>query len=81
MEQNKLTEEQLRLLRSKLETLTRINAEIGAIESRKHEVLHESVIAKGKLQDYQEELQKEYGNISVNVEDGTFTVQEEEKGE
>jgi len=81
MEQNKLTEEQLRLLRSKLETLTRINAEIGAIESRKHEVLHEAVVAKGKLQDYQEELQKEYGNISVNVEDGTYTVQEEEKGE
>lgn len=69
----KLTEEQLRILKSKLESLTRIHAEIGMLDSKKHELLHDSVVAKTKLQDYQKELQEEYGDISINIEDGTFT--------
>jgi vacuolar-type H+-ATPase subunit D/Vma8 len=69
----KLTEEQLRILKSKLESLTRIHAEIGMLDSKKHELLHDSVAAKTKLQDYQKELQEEYGDISINIEDGTFT--------
>lgn len=73
MEQNKLTDEQLRILKSKLEVLTRIHAEIGVVDSRKHELLHDAVAAKTKLQDYQKELQEEYGEISINIEDGTFS--------
>lgn len=69
----KLTEEQLRILKSKLESLTRIHAEIGMLDSKKHELLHDAVGAKTKLQDYQKELQEEYGDISINIEDGTFT--------
>ena len=68
--EGKLTDEQLRILKSKLEALTRIHAEIGLLSSKKHELLHD---AKTKLQDYQKELQEEYGDISINVEDGTFT--------
>ena len=75
--ENKLTDEQLRILKSKLETLTRIHAEIGMLDTRKHELLHDAVSAKERLQDYQNELQKEYGNISVNIEDGTFVKPEE----
>tara|TARA_X000001382_G_scaffold92430_3_gene66981 strand:- start:3918 stop:4145 length:228 start_codon:yes stop_codon:yes gene_type:complete len=71
--EGQLTEEQLRILKSKLETLTRIHAEIGLLESKKHELLHSAVTNKTKLQDYQKELQEEYGDISINVEDGTFT--------
>jgi hypothetical protein len=71
--EGKLTEEQHRILKSKLEALTRIHAEIGLLSSRKHEMLHEAVSAKTKLQDYQKELQEEYGDISINIEDGTFT--------
>jgi len=71
--EGKLTDEQLRILKSKLEALTRIHAEIGLLSSKKHELLHDAVGAKTKLQDYQKELQEEYGDISINVEDGTFT--------
>jgi|SaaInl74LU_5_DNA_1037368.scaffolds.fasta_scaffold22924_1 hypothetical protein len=75
--ESKLTDEQLRILKSKLETLTRIHAEIGMLDARKHELLHDAVLAKERLQDYQNELQKEYGNISVNIDDGTFVKPEE----
>jgi len=75
--ENKLTDEQFRLLRSKLQTLTTIQAEIGMLETRKHELLHDAANAKERLKDYQSELQKEYGDISVNMEDGTFTKPEE----
>jgi vacuolar-type H+-ATPase subunit D/Vma8 len=71
--QGQLTEEQLRILKSKLEALTRIHAEIGLLDSKKHELLHDAVGAKTKLQDYQKELQEEYGDISINIEDGTFS--------
>lgn len=71
--QGQLTEEQLRILKSKLEALTRIHAEIGMLDSKKHELLHNAVAAKTKLQDYQKELQEEYGDVSINIEDGTFS--------
>ena len=44
--EGKLTEEQHGILKSKLEALTRIHAEIGLLSSRKHEMLHEAVSAK-----------------------------------
>jgi len=75
--ENKLTDEQFRLLKSKLQGLTTIQAEIGMLETRKHELLHDAANAKERLKDYQSELQKEYGDISVNMEDGTFTKPEE----
>lgn len=75
----KLSDEQLRLLKSKLESLTRLHAEIGVLENRKHELLHDASVAKSKLQDYQDELQKEYGDISVNIEDGSFIRQDKQE--
>jgi vacuolar-type H+-ATPase subunit D/Vma8 len=71
--EGQLTDEQLRILKSKLEVLTRIHAEIGLLESKKHELLHNAVAAKTKLQDYQKELQEEYGDVSINIDDGTFS--------
>lgn len=71
--EGQLTDEQLRILKSKLEALTRIHAEVGLLESKKHELLHSAVMAKTKLQDYQKELQEEYGDVSINIDDGTFS--------
>jgi len=71
--EGQLTDEQLRILKSKLEVLTRIHAEVGLLESKKHELLHNAVAAKTKLQDYQKELQEEYGDVSINIDDGTFS--------
>jgi len=71
--EGQLTDEQLRILKSKLEALTRIHAEVGLLESKKHELLHNAVAAKTKLQDYQKELQEEYGDVSINIDDGTFS--------
>jgi len=56
--EGQLTDEQLRILKSKLEVLTRIHAEIGLLESKKHELLHNAVAAKTKLQDYQKSYKK-----------------------
>jgi len=68
-----LTDEQLRILKSKLEALTKTHAEIGILEAKKHDMLRTALALREKLQDYQQELQKEYGDISINIEDGTFT--------
>ena len=75
-EQLKLTDEQLRILRSKLDTYTRAQLEIGALEAKKHELLHSAVSAKERLQDYQAELKNQYGDIYVNIDDGTYTKSE-----
>lgn len=71
--ENKLTDEQLRILKSKLETYTKTQLEIGALEAKKHELLHSAISAKERLQDYQAELKNQYGDIYVNIEDGTYT--------
>lgn len=74
----KLNDEQLRLLRSKLDVVSKLYGEVGMLETRKHEVLHDLSSAKERLRDYQEDLRKEYGDISINIDDGTYTTNNEE---
>ena len=77
----KITEEQLKKIQAQVKVRGQLVNDIGAVEAQKHELLHalNNVIAKTK--ETADELEKEYGKININLEDGTYEVIKEEAEE
>ena len=66
----KITDEQLKKVQETVNTINRAQIEIGGMELRKHEMLHQLASIKDKLASIQEELREEYGTIDVNIQTG-----------
>jgi hypothetical protein len=66
----KITDEQLNKVQETINTINRAQIEIGGMELRKHEMLHQLAGVKDELTSLQEELRKEYGTIDVNIQTG-----------
>tara|TARA_Y100001938_G_scaffold22754_1_gene29460 strand:+ start:1069 stop:1356 length:288 start_codon:yes stop_codon:yes gene_type:complete len=75
----KITDEQLKKVQNLVNTLNRAQMEIGSMELRKHEVLHQIAGIRDELSLLQQELEKEYGTFDINVNDGT--IKYEDNGE
>jgi len=75
---NQITEEQLKDLQQKVATMQQLQGQIGALEGQKHLLLHQLANAQDELQKSQVALEDEYGKVSINIQDGTFTPIEEE---
>ena len=76
--ENKITEEQLKDLQQKVGTIQQLQAQIGNVEGQKHVLLHQLVGAQDELQKLQTALQDEYGEVSINIQDGTYEKTKEE---
>ena len=76
-----ITEEQLKDLQQKVATMQQLQGQIGALEGQKHLLLHQLAGAQDELQKLQSELEEEYGKVSINIQDGTFTPIEEEEAQ
>ena len=75
----KITEEQLKKVQAQVKVRTQLIADIGAVEAQKHELLHALNNVMQKTKETADELEKEYGKININLEDGTYEVIEEEE--
>jgi flagellar biosynthesis chaperone FliJ len=71
--ENKITAEQLEKLNSFVNALNNGVMQLGAIEKQKHELLHQVAQVEGELRGFQKELEDEYGKISINTKDGSYT--------
>ena len=67
-----ITEEQLKAIQEVVGNINQANMEIGRIESQKHLILHNISGLNDKLKEIQVELEKEYGTVNVNINDGTI---------
>ncbi len=67
-----ITEEQLKSIQETVNSINQANMEIGRIESQKHQLLHQASSFNDKLKEIQVELEKEYGTVNVNINDGTI---------
>lgn len=74
----KITEEQLKQLQELVGTINNAQTQLGGIEMQKHQLLHQVSEVQGKMQEFQAELEKEYGKVSINIQDGTITQEEED---
>jgi len=68
----KITDEQLKKVQETVNTMNRAQLEIGSMELKKHEMMHQLAGVKEELAELQEELKKEYGTVDVNIQDGTI---------
>ena len=53
--------------------------ELGRIETRKHSVLHEVSELQKLLGEKQAELEKEYGKVNINIQDGAIEYLDDEQ--
>lgn len=72
-----ITTEQLEKVTTQQKDLGALLTNIGILESQKHGFLHQLAEVNKAIEDFKEELQKEYGAININLTDGSYTEVEE----
>lgn len=77
MSENKITEEQLKELQELVAKINNAATQLGNIEMQKHQLLHASNNFQGDLNKLQNDLEEQYGKVTVNLQDGTFKEVEE----
>lgn len=77
----KITEEQLKTLQEKVGAINNAQAQLGGLEIQKHQILHQVGQVQGELQEFQAELEQEYGKVSINIQDGSYEPIKEEEDE
>ena len=71
--ENKISAKQLEKLQGFVNALNNGVMQLGVIEKQKHELLHQVAQVDGELKGFQKDLEDEYGKISINVQDGSYT--------
>ena len=75
----KIKKEQLTKITQQLEVLNNATRDIGLLETRKHQLLHNVAGINEDINAFKKELEDEYGSININLEDGSYTPIESEQ--
>lgn len=70
---NKITEKQLETIVNQQKDINALLSNIGLLESQKHGFLHQIAEINRNVEEFKSELQAEYGDININIEDGSYT--------
>ena len=73
----KITEDQLKKVQNTVNSVNRIQLEIGNLEVKKHELMHGIAGLRDELTLLQNEFEKDYGTFDINIEDGTINYPKE----
>jgi hypothetical protein len=71
----KITDEQLKKVQE-VNNLNRSQLEIGSMEIKKHEMMHQVAGLRDGLTVLQSEFEKEYGTFDINIQNGTINYPE-----
>ena len=77
----KITDEQLKKVQDSVNNINRAQLEIGAMELKKHEMMHQIAGLRDELTVLQGEFEKEYGTFDINIQDGTINYPENGKAD
>ena len=72
----KITDEQLTKVQDTVNGINRAQLEIGNIEVRKHEMMHQIAGLRDNLTLLQNEFEKEYGTFDVDIQTGAINYKE-----
>ena len=72
----KITDEQLKKVQDTVNNINRAQLEIGSVELKKHEMMHQIAGLRDELTLLQTEFDKEYGTFDINIQDGTINYTE-----
>ena len=73
----KITDEQLKKVQDTVNSLNRSQLEIGSMEIKKHEMMHQIAGLRDGLTVLQDDFEKEYGTFDINIHDGTINYPKE----
>ena len=73
----KITDEQLKKVQETVNNLNRSQLEIGSMEVKKHELMHQVAGLRDELTALQGELEKDYGTFDINIQDGIINYPKE----
>ena len=73
----KITDEQLKKVQDTVNGINRSQLEIGSIELRKHEMMHNIAGLRDELTLLQKEFEKDYGTFDISIQDGTINYPKE----
>jgi|TARA_R100000479_G_scaffold160574_2_gene98008 beta-galactosidase beta subunit len=73
-----ITQEELQFVQAIISPINQAQTELGRLETRKHSILHEIISLNDKLQEKNNELREKYGNVNINIQDGTIDYPENE---
>tara|TARA_Y100001951_G_C11260527_1_gene252202 strand:- start:124 stop:396 length:273 start_codon:yes stop_codon:yes gene_type:complete len=76
---DKISDEHLKNLQSTVSTVNNLQFQIGQLEARKHNLLHELVLSQDAIVKMQNLFSKEYGSYDININDGTINWEKDEK--
>ena len=81
--ENKITEEELKKAQEFQGKMNQALAQVGLLETQKHGLLHSIADLNKEVEDNKAELEKKYGAVKINLEDGSYTEisKEEDKTE
>ena len=68
----KITDEQLKKVQDTVNNLNRSQLDIGAMEVKKHEVMHQIAGLRDELTVLQGDFEKEYGTADVDIQTGVI---------
>jgi len=77
----KITDKQLKKVQDTVNSLNRSQLEIGSIELKKHEMMHQIAGLKDELTLLQGEFEKDYGTFDINIQDGTINYGDDVKAD
>ena len=77
----KITDEQLEKVQNTVNSVNRIQLEIGNLEVKKHEMMHQANVLREDLAKLQAEFESEYGTFDINIQDGTINYPENGKAD
>ena len=72
----KITDEQLAKVQEAVNDINRAQLEVGSIELKKHEMMHQIAGLRDGLAVLQTEFDKDYGTFDINIQDGTINYPE-----
>jgi uncharacterized protein YlxP (DUF503 family) len=70
--ENKITEEELTLLKELQGKLNQSVSQVGFLETQKHSLLHAIAEINSDVEKQKSELESKYGSVTINLEDGSF---------
>ena len=67
-----ITEEELKVIRTFVDTLNQLQMKVGGLEVQKNALVVEVAKTKANLYKNNDKLKEKYGDVSVNIQDGTI---------
>jgi predicted nuclease with TOPRIM domain len=74
---NKISATELTALQENISKLNQVHIELGRLENQKHKILHQINEIESMFDELQKELEEKYGKVNINIENGEFTLIDE----